>query len=84
MGRYIIALLVCLSLGIPVQAGLWMPRVFGDDMVLQRGGEVKIWGRAEPGERVTVLFAGHEVRARADRGGRWEALLPPHGGGWTL
>ncbi|MCD8174144.1 MAG: 9-O-acetylesterase [Alistipes sp.] len=77
MGRYIIALLVCLSLGIPVQAGLWMPRVFGDDMVLQRGGEVKIWGRAEPGERVTVLFAGHEVRARADRGGRWEALLPP-------
>ena len=32
--------------------------VFGDQMVLQQGRPVSIWGWAEAGEKVTVSFAG--------------------------
>ena len=45
--------------------------VFGDQMVLQRGVSVPIWGRAEPGEQVTVSFAGQSAKATADARGLW-------------
>ena len=32
---------------------------FADNMVLQRGRAVPVWGTADAGEAVTVLFAGH-------------------------
>ena len=32
--------------------------IFSDQMVLQRDVAVPVWGRAEPGEQVTVTFAG--------------------------
>ena len=35
--------------------------VFSDHMVLQREMPVPVWGWGEPGEKVTVTFAGHEV-----------------------
>ena len=31
---------------------------FADNMVLQRGRAVPVWGKADPGEEVTVSFAG--------------------------
>ena len=31
---------------------------FADNMVLQRERPVRVWGTAEPGESVTVSFAG--------------------------
>ena len=50
--------------------------VFSDHMVLQRGREVGVHGQAEPGEKVTVEFAGHTASAQADAAGRWRATLP--------
>lgn len=50
--------------------------MFGDHMVLQRGMPVPIWGKAEPGETVTVTFAGQAVSATAGADGRWRADLP--------
>jgi len=49
--------------------------VFSDQMVLQRGVIVPVWGRAEPGEQVTVSFAGQSKRATADARGLWRARL---------
>ncbi|MEW7847606.1 sialate O-acetylesterase [Massilia aurea] len=44
-------------------------------MVLQRGASVPVWGRAAPGESVTVTF-GSQVRAtRAGADGRWQVAL---------
>ena len=40
-----------------------MPHVFGDHMVLQRGQPVPVWGWAQPGETVTVTFAGQKKQA---------------------
>ena len=58
-----------------VQAAVWMPHVFGDNMVLQRGQRVPVWGKAAPGEKVTVAFAGQTVSAVAGADGRWRVDL---------
>ena len=54
-----------------------LPAVFGDHMVLQRGKPLPIWGRAEPGEKVTVAFNGATASGDADAKGFWTATLPP-------
>lgn len=40
-----------------------MPDVISDAMVLQRDRSVPIWGWADPGEIVTVGFAGTSSRS---------------------
>ncbi len=52
-----------------------LPAVVGDNMVLQRGRPVPIWGWAEAGEDVTVAVAGQSVTAKAAADGRWKATL---------
>jgi sialate O-acetylesterase len=61
--------------------------MFGDHMVLQQGIANRVWGRADPEEKVTVSIAGqtHETTAAAD--GSWELRLDPiaeYGGPHTL
>ena len=46
-------------------AAITLPPVFGDHMVLQREMRVPVWGKAAPGEKVTVRFAGQEKSAVA-------------------
>ena len=57
-------------------AAVKLPAVFGNGMVLQTGMPVPVWGWAEPGEEVTVKFAGASASAKADAEGRWMAKLP--------
>jgi sialate O-acetylesterase len=51
--------------------------VFADDMVLQRDRPVRVWGWAEPGERVSVSFAGQERSVVTTVTGRWQVTLDP-------
>ncbi len=60
-----------------VQAEVTVPKMFGDHMVLQRGVPVPVWGEAEPGQEVTVEFAGQKKVATADKSGKWMAHLSP-------
>lgn len=50
---------------------------FADNMVLQRGMAVPVWGTAEPGETVKVAFAGQTKSAVAGRDGAWKVALDP-------
>jgi sialate O-acetylesterase len=63
------------------QAGVTLHRLFGDNMVLQRDAGVPVWGRAAPGETVTVRIDNLEASATADTGGVWMARLDPHAAG---
>ena len=38
-------------------SGFQLPNLFSDHMVLQQGIPLSIWGKAEPGETVTVSIA---------------------------
>ena len=48
---------------------------FADNMVLQRGRGVPVWGTADPGENVTVTFAGQTKTAKAGADGKWSVTL---------
>ena len=54
-----------------------LPSIFTDHMVLQRDKAVPVWGKAAPGEEVTVEFAGQKKTTKADAGGKWMVKLDP-------
>jgi sialate O-acetylesterase len=59
------------------QADVTVSGVFGDHMVLQRETKVPVWGSAEPGEKVTVVFRGQTRSTTADAEGGWRVELAP-------
>lgn len=71
------AALAVLAASAPARAAVTLPDVLSDSMVLQRGVRVPVWGRAEPGEAVTVSFGGQTKRATAGADGRWRVWLDP-------
>ena len=56
-------------------AAVKLPALIGDNMVLQRGQPVHIWGWADKGEEVTVTVAGQTLTAKAGDDGRWKVTL---------
>ncbi len=70
----VIGLLVLGSVSIAL-AEVKLPSVIGEDMVLQQGRPVPIWGWAEPGEEVTVAIAGQSLSTKAGDDGRWRVTL---------
>ena len=56
---------------------LKLANLFCDNMVLQRGTEVPVWGIAAPKERITVRFAGQKVSTKAGKDGKWMVALAP-------
>ena len=64
---FLLGLIVTLTL----QAEVRLPAVFSDHMVLQRSNVAPVWGWAEPGEKVTVQFAGQTKNAIAGDKGKF-------------
>jgi sialate O-acetylesterase len=66
----------------PALATVTLPRIFSDNMVLQRDVPLSVWGWAEKGENITVSINNQILKARADQDGRWQVALKPmtHGG----
>ena len=65
-----------LSPAAPANAELHLSPMFGDHMVLQREMPVPVWGKADPGEEVTVRFSGQEAKTRSGPDGKWMLRLP--------
>jgi sialate O-acetylesterase len=63
-----------------------LPKILGDNMVLQRKKEIKIWGWAASGEKINVNFNGQSLTAKASGKGTWSVLLKAmeHGGPFEL
>jgi sialate O-acetylesterase len=72
-----LAVLCCLS----AQADVKLPALFSNGMVLQSGDSTPIWGTADPGEKVRVMFSMkdgqlHPLKAtEADANGRWQTTF---------
>lgn len=58
-----------------VGTGLCVHNLFQSGMVLQRDKPIRVWGWAEPGEKVTVTFAGQEQSAVAEADRGWKVEL---------
>ena len=71
------ALIPCflLILAGTVAADFSLAPPFQSGAVLQREKPIPVWGSADPGDTVTVKFAGQEKEAKADGAGRWMVTL---------
>jgi sialate O-acetylesterase len=64
-------------LAVPLSAEVKLPAIISDHMLIQQQMPVRIWGKAAPGEKVTVEINGQQTSAVADNSGAWEAFLQP-------
>ncbi|MFV0506681.1 MAG: sialate O-acetylesterase [Bacteroidales bacterium] len=62
------------------------PHFFSDNMVLQRNQVIKIWGKADKKEAVSINFNGKTVSTVTGKDGIWHAELPAmkHGGPYEM
>lgn len=56
--------------------GLKLADIFTDNMVLQRGRPVKVWGTANSGTTVSISFHGATQKVRVPFNGHWKLQLP--------
>ena len=67
--------LVVAAWAVVAAAAVRLPVVIGDNMVLQRGQPVPIWGWADADEKVTVTILGQTKSVRPDAKGKWMIRL---------
>ena len=80
--RGLLGMALLLAMGSqPVMAKVRLPKLVSDKMVLQRDTDLKIWGWADTGEKVTVRLQGNYYETEADKNGNWEVTLPPQQAG---
>jgi len=81
-GKFHFRLLHCVVLAVALSAGtagadVKLPALIGDNMVLQQGRQVAIWGTADAGEQVMVTLGEQKETAAADSNGKWKVELGP-------
>jgi sialate O-acetylesterase len=75
--RRVAFLVAVLAFAGRAEADVRLPGIISDHMLLQRDMPVRIFGKAEPGEAVTVAFRGQTAQTTTDAVGRWEVWLQP-------
>ncbi len=73
--RITLMLVLCVAWGALARATVTLPALISDNMVLQAGKPLPIWGMADPGEQVTVTLADDTAVATADAAGKWQVRL---------
>ncbi len=69
-----------------LQADISLAKIFSDHMVLQRNSTVKVWGTADPGDKLVLKFNDTTTNPTVDPGGRWSTVIktPDAGGPYVL
>lgn len=71
-----------------MMANVTLPNIFGDNMVLQRNSEVKIWGWANPKEAIKLVSSwnNQEYKVVANNQAQWELHIktPEAGGPYSI
>ena len=80
------ATLLLLLLAGSLTAQVKVPTYFSNNMVLQKGMAIPVWGWATPGEKVTVAIDQSSMSTTADKEGKWNVKLPAmnYGGPYQL
>jgi sialate O-acetylesterase len=77
MRRMIVMTMLCVLATQPLWAEVRVHNAFGENMVLQRDKELKVWGWADKDEAVTVDFSGQSTQTKADNDGKWSVKIGP-------
>ena len=78
--------LLLFLLAATLNAQVKLSPIFSNNMVLQQGMEIPVWGWASPGEKVTVTIEKGKATAKANKEGKWTLKLPSmnYGGPFTM
>jgi len=70
---YTVVFLIITALSCGIKADVKLPAILSDNMVLQQQTNVRIWGKANPSEKVDVIpsWNNKDHRAQADANGNW-------------
>ncbi len=79
-----ISMVLLLAVCAAAMADVKLPAIFSDNMVLQQGMEITVWGTAVAGEKVKVVFNGQEAETVSSEDGKWLLKLKPMGVGGPL
>ena len=63
------------ALALCASGAVKVPGIFSDHAVLAKKAVVPIFGKADPGEKVTVTFDKQRVSTTAGKDGRWRVNL---------
>jgi len=53
-----------------------LPAFFSNNMVLQKGIQIPVWGWSSPGEKVTITLDKNTATTRSGKDGKWKVSLP--------
>ncbi|PWU02381.1 MAG: hypothetical protein C5B52_05600, partial [Bacteroidetes bacterium] len=79
MKKLTLAILALIS--VEAYSNVKLPKIFGANMVLQRGKPIPVWGWADPGEKISVQFNKQTKTVKADKSGKWMVKLDPESAG---
>ncbi len=86
MMRILLSMTACVVCSAVPAAALEVAPLFTDHMVLQQKAPVPVWGKAAPGDSVTVSVANRTAKTIAGPDGQWKVSLKPlpAGGPYTM
>ncbi len=74
--RYLLALTLLVTCNF-LNAQIILPKILGNNMVLQRGKPLPVWGWASVGEHITVKFDKQIKETIVDSSKHWQVMLNP-------
>lgn len=70
--------LACLfAVAAPCSSEVFPHALFSDNMVIQQGCAVTVWGTADPDEQVSVTLGDRVAGAKTDQSGNWRVRFDP-------
>lgn len=75
-GIQVFAFALCICSAVSC-AAIQLPKIFSDNMVIQRDMPVKIWGWADKNATLSIIFNGQSIKTKADGKGLWLVTLNP-------
>lgn len=58
-----------------ISAEVKLPAIISDHMLLEKSANTAIWGKADPGEKITVTLNNCVATTKTDTTGRWQLTL---------
>lgn len=84
--RTLLFFTITMAVSYAALADVRLPKIFGDNMVLQRDRPIMIWGWANVKEKVSIQFNKQSRSAITGKDGKWKVTLSPevYGGPYQL
>lgn len=79
--KRIMLFIVFMCVSILSNADVKLPTIFSSNMVLQREKDIRIWGNAAVGEKISISLKKQTKKTTADKNGEWSVLLKSESAG---